>query len=77
LAHNPANHASRHNSSDSGSCPGATNTSPRNITAIAILRTSATPSHETACCSDTTGIRGRNAGEFATRMISPASAGSD
>ena len=32
---------------------------------------------DTACCNDTMAVRGRNAGEFATRMISPASAGSD
>jgi hypothetical protein len=77
LAHRPDSHASRHSSSDSGSCPGAVNTSPRSITAVAMLRTSATPSHDTACCNETIGERGRNAGEFATRMISPASAGSD
>ena len=53
LAHRPASHASRHSSSDSGSWPGATNTSPRSITAMAMLRTSATPSQETACCSET------------------------
>ncbi len=68
-------HASRHSSSDSGSCPGATKTSPRSMTAMAMLRTSATPSQETACCRETTLARGRNAGELATRMTSPAAPG--
>ena len=77
FAQRPASHASRHRSSHSGSWPGATNTSPRSITAIERLRTSEMPSQAIACCSETTAERGRSAGELASRITSPVSTGSD
>ena len=79
FAQRPASHASRHNSSDSGSCPGATKTSPRSITAMAMIAGLRQPELTTTAWlqCETTAARGRNAGEFATRMTSPASAGSD